>query len=147
MIVIDVSLWFDLFNRRNELRVKLAEAFFNEVEVFTIYEPILFKIEFVGLLIRYNPRDIVRKMVEEIVAKIRLCTGLDDEAYKVALATGCRAADAYYIACASKTDSILFSNDKSQVINANKYGIEAFYVLEEKEKAFSKIEKLKESYR
>jgi len=48
------------------------------------------------------------------------------------------------IACASKTGSILFSNDKPQVVNAKKYGIESYYVLEGREKVF-KIERLEKS--
>ena len=66
------------------------------MDFLTIYEPTLFKVEFVGLLVRYNPRNIVEKLMEGIEAKIRLHAGLDDEAYKVSLATGCRVADAYY---------------------------------------------------
>jgi len=48
------------------------------------------------------------------------------------------------IACASKTGSILFSNGKPQVVNAKKYGIESYYVLEGREKVF-KIERLEKS--
>jgi len=115
------------------------------VEGLAIYEPTLFKVELAGLLSRYNPRSIVEKLIEEIMARIRLCRDLDEDAYRVALATGCRAADAYYIACASRTNSVLFSNDRTQTINARRYGIEAYYVLEEREQAFSRIEELRRS--
>ncbi|BES81759.1 type II toxin-antitoxin system VapC family toxin [Pyrodictium abyssi] len=135
MIVVDASLWFDLFNARDEARLRLAEKFFAEVEGLAIYEPALFRVELAGLLVRLNPRDVVEQLVEEIVSRIRVCTNLDEDAYRVAIATGSRAADAYYIACASKTSSILVSNDRVQVLSARRYGVEAYYLLGETEKA------------
>jgi len=89
-IVVDVSLRLDLFNKRDRLRLELAESFFAKVESLEIYEPTLFKVELASLLSRYNPRSIVEKLVEEIMARIRLCRDLDEDAYRVALATGCR---------------------------------------------------------
>ena len=49
----------------------------------------------------------------------------------IALETGCRAADAYYIATAKLTNSMLISNDRTQVENARKVGIRAYFLLEE----------------
>jgi len=143
LIVVDASVWLDLFNVRDKACSKLAEDFFVEAEGLTIYEPMLFKVEIAGLLARRNPRHVVESLVEEIVGKIHLCRDLDREAYHVALSTGSRAADAYYIACARKTNSILVSNDRMQVRSARLYNVEAYYLLDEKEKVFQRLRKLK----
>ncbi len=143
MIVVDASLWFDLFNVRDRARLRLAEEFFSRIEGLTIYEPMLFRVEFAGLLVRYNPREVVERLVEEVMEMVDLCLGIDDEAYRVALATGSRAADAYYIACARRTGSILFSNDRVQVLSARRYSVEAYYLLAERDRAFSRLEEIR----
>lgn len=51
--------------------------------------------------------------------------------FEIAFQTGCRAIDSFYIAVSHSTNSILVSNDKFQVESARKYGIKAFYLLEE----------------
>lgn len=145
MIVVDASLWFDLFNEGDKARLRLAEEFFSRVEGLVIYEPVLFKVEFAGLLVRYNPREVVEQLVEEVLTRINLCLDIDDEAYRVALVTGSRAANAYYIACAHKTKSILFSNDRAQVLSARRYGIEAYYLLEDRDKAFSRLDNIRKT--
>lgn len=66
MIVVDVSLWLDLFVKAIESQFKLAEEFFYEVEEPVIYEPMLFKVELTGILARYNPRNIVEQLVDEV---------------------------------------------------------------------------------
>jgi len=144
MIVVDASLWFDLFNESDRARLRLAEEFFSRVEGLVIYEPALFKVEFAGLLVRYNPREIMEQLIEEVLTRINLCLDIDDEAYRVALVTGSRAADAYYIACAHRTKSILFSNDRVQVLSARRYGIEAYYLLEDRDRAFSRLDNVRE---
>ena len=143
MIVVNASLWFDLFNERDRARLRLAEEFFSRVEGLVIYEPALFRVEFAGLLVRYNPREVVEQLIEEVMTRINLCLDIDDEAYRVALVTGSRAADAYYIACAHRTKSILFSNDRAQVLSARRYGIEAYYLLEDRDRAFSRLDNVR----
>ena len=133
MLVIDASTWFDLFNTWDEERRKLAERFFEKAEHHPIYEPPLFKIELAGLLVRRVKRRVIENLIREILAKVVLYTGLHDEAYNVALETGCRAADAYCIACAKLTGSTLVSNDRIQVLNARKAGVKAYYLLGEAE--------------
>ena len=44
--------------------------------------------------------------------------------------TACRAIDAYYITTTSLVSGILVSADKVMVDNAEKYGIEAYYILD-----------------
>jgi len=62
-----------------------------------------------------------------------------NEAIRIARSTESRAADAYYIAVASIVNGILLTNDKQQRQNVKKAGIEAYYLIEEKEKAKQSI--------
>ena len=73
MIVVDVSLWLDLFVKAIESQFKLAEEFFYEVEGLVIYEPMLFKVELAGILARRNPKRIVEQLVNEVTSRVRLC--------------------------------------------------------------------------
>lgn len=66
-----------------------------------------------------------------------------DEALFVALETGSRAADSFYIAAAKIEDAILISNDGFQIESAKKSGIEAYNLLLDKgliKKRLTKIE-------
>ncbi|MCS7145044.1 MAG: PIN domain-containing protein, partial [Archaeoglobaceae archaeon] len=63
-------------------------------------------------------------------------------AIEVSLKTGCRAIDAYFIATAKLTNSILITNDQIMANNAKKYGIEAYYLLEEFDRAVERLSKL-----
>jgi len=54
---------------------------------------------------------------------------IHDKAAEVALLTGCRAVDAYYIATAKHVNAVLITNDKVMKNNALKTGIEAYYLL------------------
>ena len=74
------------------------------------HEPPPFKVELAGLLVRRAKHRVAENLIEGILAKVVLCTGLHEEAFSVALETGCRAADAHYIACAKLTRPILVSN-------------------------------------
>ncbi len=53
--------------------------------------------------------------------------------------------DAYFIATAKLTNSILIANDKVMVENAKKYGIEAYYLIEEFDKAMNGVKELQHS--
>jgi len=53
---------------------------------------------------------------------------IHDKAAEVALLTGCRAVDAYYIAAAKHVNAVLITNDKVMGNNALKTGIEAYYL-------------------
>ncbi len=58
--------------------------------------------------------------------------------------TGSRAADAYFIATAKLTNSILITNDRVMAKNAKKAGIEAYYLIEEFDEAVSRISELQQ---
>ena len=94
-----------------------------------IVDPFLFKVELAGVLSRKLPRNRVELIVKDILEDVRLIPNPDDLAFEVAIKTGSRAADAYFIATAKLTNSILITNDKIMVNNARGYGIEAYYLI------------------
>jgi len=54
---------------------------------------------------------------------------IHDKAAEIALLTGCRAVDAYYIATAKHANAILITNDRAMKNNASKAGVEAYYLM------------------
>jgi len=48
---------------------------------------------------------------------------------EIALLTGCRAVDAYYIATTNHVNAALITNDRVMKYNALKVGVEAYYLL------------------
>ena len=98
--------------------------------------------EILGVLVRYNAKlaDIGYDFVLENFNLIDESPILD-EILKVCKNTGCRAVDAYFIATAKLTNSILITNDRIMANNAKNYGIEAYYLIEEFDNA---VERLKE---
>ena len=60
-------------------------------------------------------------------------------AFSIAFETGSRAIDSFYIAVSKIKNAILVSNDKIQVESARKFGVEAYYLLEEFEKVKKRI--------
>ena len=128
MIVVDSSVWFDLFNL-DLSRNTLAKKFFEEVEHLDIpiVEPKVFEVEFVGLLSRRYGKNKAIKIYNTIREKITVVANPDAIAFKVALDTGCRAIDSYFIATAKLTDSILITNDRTMANNAKKARVEAYY--------------------
>ncbi|BES82890.1 hypothetical protein PABY_24570 [Pyrodictium abyssi] len=58
---------------------------------------------------------------------------IHDKAAEIALFTGCRAVDAYYIATAKHVDAILVTNDRTMKYNALKARVEAYYLLSDED--------------
>ena len=56
-----------------------------------------------------------------------------NEALSIALETGSRAADSSYKAAAKVEEAILIFNDRFQIENAKKSGIEVYYLLQDEE--------------
>lgn len=138
MIVIDTSVWLDLFlddEKRRKIATKLIGLLSDE-----IFEPTVFKVEIAGVLSRKFKRKHVISFIDKISEKIEIVDEVDDIAFDVALSTGCRAIDAYFIAAAKYTDSILITNDKTMFNNAKKYGIESYYLIKDHKKIFRKLE-------
>ena len=84
----------------------------------------------------------MKLIVEDILGDVKLIPNPDDLAFEVAVKTGSRAADAYFIATAKITNSILITNDKVMAKNAKKANIEAYYLIEEFDKAVNRIKEL-----
>lgn len=140
MIVIDTSVWLDLF-LENQHRRSLAENLIRLVEEkeLQIYEPEVFKVELAGVLARKFKKEDVLNFIEELLSKIRLVENPNEVAFSVSLQTGCRAIDAYFIATAKITGSLLVSNDKMMIKNAKKFGIDAHYLLEQYNDIFKRL--------
>jgi len=88
MIVIDSSVWFDLFNI-DGYRRGLAKEFFKIVESknIPILEPRAFEIEFVALLSRRYGKNEAITIFNTVKDKIVVLPNPDDLAFNVALNT------------------------------------------------------------
>lgn len=124
MIVVDASVFIDLLFEYNSDRTQCAEELFSSLEEkgLTILEPDLFKVELTGQIVRRMKRDEAVKICGEIFKELAFTNthSIFDEALFVALETGARAADSFYIAAAKIEDAILISNDGFQIESAKK---------------------------
>ncbi len=136
-IVLDASLLVDLFAGRDERRVETAEAVFRclQKKEVKLFAPKLLFVELAGVLVRFIPP----KEVSLILSAIRnaVIAVADEvfyeEAIELALSTGSRGADSYYMGLAKIMDAVLVTSDKVQALNAKRAGLRSFYVLHEKE--------------
>ncbi|AIG97965.1 putative nucleic acid-binding protein [Archaeoglobus fulgidus DSM 8774] len=92
------------------------------------------------ILSRRFHSEIVEKIISEILEDVALIENPDEIAFEVALKTGSRAIDAYFIATAKLTNSTLITNDRIMAENAKKAGIEAYYLLEEFEEVKRRLQ-------
>ena len=143
-VVVDTSVFVDSVLEYDKSRTKMAEDLLETIQSASleIVGPILFKVELAGILSRKLPRNRVKLIVEDILGDVKLIPNPDDLAFEVAVKTGSRAADAYFIATAKITNSILITNDKVMAKNAKKANIEAYYLIEEFDKAVNGIKEL-----
>ncbi|WP_197030922.1 type II toxin-antitoxin system VapC family toxin [Archaeoglobus fulgidus] len=116
----------------------------NSIEGLTVFVPKIFVIELISVAKRLGI-EISRKDIEELTYDFEILSEdfVFDEALNVAEKVHPRAADSYFIATARLTNSILISSDRLMVRNGKKYGIEAYCLLDELEKALEAIGKLK----
>jgi len=137
MIVVDTSVFIDLLFEYDSTRTHSAEELFSTLEEkgLSILEPDLFKVELSGQIARRVKRDLAPKISEEIFRELVFIrtSGIFDEALSIALETGSRAADSFYIAAARVERAILISNDRFQVESAKESGIEVYNLLQDKE--------------
>ena len=138
MIVVDTSVFLDELFNFDQKRHDKARILFRLIEEkgVLIVEPGIFKIELVGQLVRRMEKDEATLLYESLVEKIEFIEMKDLEgfAFSIAFGTGSRAVDAFFIATAKISGARLVSNDKIQVESARKFGVEAYYLLEEFEK-------------
>ncbi len=136
---VDTSVLADLVLEYDEKRTRIAEDVVGSISHCTIINPSLVMVELAGLLVRkFQPQE-VEKMVADILEEIVCVNNPDDMAYRIALETGSRAADAYFIATAKMANSILLTNDRIMAENAKRVGVEAYYLLEEFDAVIKRI--------
>ncbi|AEM38204.1 PilT protein domain protein [Pyrolobus fumarii 1A] len=136
MIVLDTSVYVDALIRFDAERSRRSLRVIDVVSRrnLPVYAPMLLVVELSGVLARYRPER-AASHVAEITRFVNLVgyDTLHEEAVEVALRTGCRAADAFFIACARVTGSILATCDRIQAVNARRAGVEAYYLLDDGE--------------
>ena len=146
MIVLDTSLFTDYLILFEEDRHRKARKLFSQISEhdFIIYEPFLFEVELSGILRRKYSKKKTVEILKDVKSKIETVDEkyLHEIAINIAMKTHCRAVDSYFIATAKFTNSILITNDRVMANNAKKYGIEAYYMIEEFDKTINRIKEL-----
>ena len=142
-MIVDVLVFVDaLFVYDDEGRSRLAFEFLKALDEkgHDILEPEVFGIELISQLVRRRPREVSKKIYDEIMQRVIIVDDIEyDTLFEIALTTGCRAIDAYYIAVAYEVSDVLVSSDKVMVDNARKHGVEAYYLPTEFEKVMKKL--------
>ena len=143
MIVVDNSVFIDLIFEYNRERTEQADTLFEILEEneIPILEPKVFRVELIGQLVRRKNKDIALTVAEKFFSEINFIGNSEiyNVAFLIAFETGSRAIDSFYIAASKIKNAILVSNDKIQVESARKFGVEAYYLLEEFEKVKKRI--------
>jgi len=137
MIVVDTSVFIDLLFEYDSKRTGSSEELVSILEenALTIVEPDLFKVEVTGQIARRVQKEKAAKICEEVFAGMVFVetSRIFEEALSIALETGSRASDSFYIACARIQKSLLVSNDKYQIDSARRSGIEVYNLLHDQE--------------
>ena len=91
---------------------------------------------------RFKPKNEVKDVLN-ITKFVNILS--EDEIFETAVTfdTHCRAADAYFIATAKITHSVLVTNDRIMADNAKKHGIECYYLIEEFDKVIERLKEIK----
>ena len=135
MIVIDTSVFIDAIFNFNEDMTKKAKELFRLVQDnnVQIFEPEILKIELIGQLVRRLKLDEPLMLYELLTENINFIETLKlwEISFDIALKTGCRAIDSFYIGATNVRNAFLVSNDKFQVESARKFGVKAFYLIDE----------------
>lgn len=146
MIVVDTSVYIDALFIFDEHRYELVKNFFRIVQNkgLKVVKPEVLKIELIGQLVRRTKKDEAFKIYNSIISRVDIVNveKLRELAFSIASETGCRAIDAYFIATAKLTNSILITNDKVMAKNAKKANIDAYYLIEEFDNAINRIKEL-----
>ena len=135
-LVIDVSVFIVRLFIYDEERSRRARNVFQIVDRkgHNVFEPQVFGIELASQLVRRRPKDIARRVYDEVMERIIVVEEIEyDLLLDVAFQTGCRAIDAYYIATTSIVEGILISADRVMVANARRYGVNAYYIHDSRE--------------
>lgn len=136
-VVIDASVFADyyfLYPKRIE-RYERARRVLDKISYLglPVYEPFLLEIELKAVLVRRLEPKLVIEIVSKTLDHVNIVeeNEIHDLASEIALATGCRAVDSYYIATTKKFNVVLITNDKVMKLNASKMNVKAYYLLED----------------
>ena len=143
MIVIDSSVLIDRIFEKDVTRSNKAKEILKLVKGLKVFAPKILLIEFMSVAKRLG-MNISKLDVFRLTADFILL-GEDiifHEALKIAEYIHPRAADAYFIAAAKLTNSILITNDKVMAKNAEKAGVESYYLIEEFDKVVERVKKM-----
>jgi len=124
MIVVDTSVFINAIFRFDENRSELVGKFFRFVQNagLIVVVPEVFKVEFIGQLVRRMKKEEAFKVYDSVMSNTNVVSieRIRETAFSVASETGCRAIDAYFIATANVTNSILIIDDRIMAKNAKK---------------------------
>ena len=141
-VVVDTSVIVNLFPGfypdRSEVAKRIARL--SEIGVLEIYVPRLGEFEFISILSRFLPGEMVREAHEIYLELVSDFVGeglLSDKILELAFMTGHRVPDLYFVATAQHTNSILLTNDKKMANMARSVGLRAFYLVEEADEFFN----------
>lgn len=138
-VIVDVSVFADyyFFYPRKPERHERARRVLDGVSMLGIpvYEPFIFEIELRAVLVRKISPEQVLEIVDRVLRHVNIVEErwIHDKAAEVALLTGYRAVDAYYIAASKHLDAVLITSDKVMKQNALKAGVETYYLLDDKD--------------
>ena len=137
--VVDTSVFADyyfLYPRKPERHERAREVLDRLSSLgLPVYEPFLFEVELRAVLVRRIKPEQVLEIVGIVLRHVNVIGEklIHDKAAEIALLTGCRAVDAYYIATAKHVNAILITNDKAMKYNALKAGVKAYYLLNDED--------------
>lgn len=144
MIVIDASVLIDALFSKEQKRYEKAVNLLKQVEGMSLYAPRVLEVELVAVARRLGYKTKREKLLQ-LTRKFNLLG--EEEIFNLALYVADkihpRAIDAYYIATAILTDSIIIANDRILVSNSKRAGIEAFHLIEEYDTVIERIKELK----
>ena len=143
MIVIDTSVLVDYIFEEDVTRNNIAKETLKLVKGLRVFAPRILLIEFMAVA-RMLGMTIFKLDMVRLTADFVLLSEdkIFDEAFKIAECVHPRAADAYFIATAKLTNSILITNDRVMARNAKKAGIEAYYLIEDFDKAVKRLKEI-----
>ena len=138
-VVVDTSVFADYYflfpeNPERHRRARGALDKLSDLGL-PVYEPFLFEVELRAVLVRrIDPKNVL-EILNAVLGYINVIDEkfIHDKAAEIALLTGCRAVDAYYVATTKHADAILITNDRTMRDNASKSGVEAYYLLNNKD--------------
>ena len=148
MIIVDTSILIDALFNRNLERYEKAINFLKCVEGLPLYAPRIIEVELIAVARRLGYKAEREKLLR-LTRKFNLLK--EEEIFNLALYVADRihprAIDAYYIATAILTKSIIVANDRLLVSNSRQARIEAYYLIEEYDAVMKRVEELRKYQR